>query len=210
MYLVFCEVLHPDEELTEIMLKYHTELLYQDNAAFSQPYYSRHAWLQLRKDLVKPFLKTYYTTFSALADRETYSFWEHLYHVSSHKTHEEAWFLMQSRWMLYMEEGDTLKMLRGIPQEWLRDGETISLENMATYFGKVSLVVSSEIDQGYIEGKVSCEKGAGPAVLAIRLPHPSGMKPVRITGGRYREATETLYLDPFEEETDFRLDFGEQ
>ena len=30
------------------------------------------------------------------------------------KTHEEAEFLMQTRWMLYMEEGETLKLLRGV------------------------------------------------------------------------------------------------
>jgi hypothetical protein len=52
--------------------------------------------------MVKPFLKTYYNPFSALADRETYTFWEHLYKVSVHKTHEEAWFLMETRWMLYL------------------------------------------------------------------------------------------------------------
>ncbi|MBR9998968.1 MAG: hypothetical protein KFF73_08355, partial [Cyclobacteriaceae bacterium] len=207
LYLVFCEVLDPREELTDMMLKYHTELLYQNNAAFSQPYYSRHAWLQLKRDMVKPFLKTYYTTFSALADRETYSFWEHLYHVSSHKTHEEAWFLMQSRWMLYMEEGDTLKLLRGIPREWLQEGKKIELENVATYFGPVSLTVNSMAENNLIEGTVNCESGYRPQVMAVRLPHPSGKKPVRIYGGEFHEASETLYIEPFAGQADFRLEY---
>ena len=37
-----------------------------------------------------------------------------MYRVSQHKTHEEAWFLMETRWMLYMEEGDTLSLLKTI------------------------------------------------------------------------------------------------
>jgi hypothetical protein len=205
LYLIFCEILDVNEELTGMMLKYQSELLLQNNAAFSQPYYSRHAWLQLKKDLIKPFLKTYYTTFSALADRETYSFWEHFYHVSPHKTHEEGWFLMQSRWMLYMEEGDTLKMLRGIPRRWLEDGKEIILENMATYFGPVTLEVHSDLVDGVIRGTVICQSPFRPHVLAIRLPHPFNKRPVGITGGFYKDSTETLYIDPSKGKVSFQL-----
>jgi hypothetical protein len=207
VYLVFCEILDANEDITGMMLKYHTELLLQNNAAFSQPYYSRHAWLELKKDMVKPFLKTYYTTFSALADRETYTFWEHLYQVSPHKTHEEAWFLMQSRWMLYMEEGDTLKMLRGIPRAWLSDGEQIMINNAATYFGPVNLEVSSGTGEGFIEGMVSCRSNRLPYSLVIRIPHPERKKPVKVMGGRYDIKTESLYFDKFSGEEHFRLDY---
>ena len=56
---------------------------------------------------------------AGLADRETYTFWEHYFHASPHKTHEEGWFLMQTRWMLWLEDGDTLKLLPGVPRAWL-------------------------------------------------------------------------------------------
>ena len=122
-----------------MMLKYHSELFFQNNSTFSQPYYSRHNWVQLKRNLVKPFLKTYYNTFSALSDRDTYTFWEHFYHVSPHKTHEEAWFLMETRWMLYIEEGKTLNLLSGIPRKWMEEGKSIELKNAASYFGLFSL-----------------------------------------------------------------------
>ena len=38
------------------------------------------------------------------------------------KTHEEGWFLMQTRWMLYLEDGDRLRLLPGIPRRWLAAG----------------------------------------------------------------------------------------
>jgi len=197
LYVIFCEVLDPWETASKMMLKYHSELFYQNNAAFSQPYYSRHAWLQLKQDLVKPFLKTYYTTFSSLADRETYSFWEHIYHVSSHKTHEEAWFLMETRWMLYMESGDTLKLLPGIPRCWMKNGEKIELENACSYFGLFNLIVKSDMKNKCIEAELKCDSERLPEIVTLRLPHPDGFKPVEITGGTYLDETESVLIKPF-------------
>ncbi len=197
LYLVFCEVLAPDEQESLMMLNYHSELFYQRNSAFSQPYYSRHNWVQLKLGLVKPFLKTYYNTFSALADRETYTFWEHLFQVSAHKTHEEAWFLMETRWMLYLEEGQTLKLLAGIPRKWLEDGKQITLKNVVSYFGPVSLQVTSNTKAGTIEALISCNSEFKPREVIIRLPHPDGKKPVRVTGGVYNAATESIVIQDF-------------
>jgi hypothetical protein len=197
LYVIFCEVLDPWETASIMMLKYHSELFYQHNAVFSQPYYSRHAWLQLKQDMVKPFLKTYYTTFTSLADRETYSFWEHIYHVSPHKTHEEAWFLMETRWMLYMESGDTLKLLPGIPRSWMKDGDKIELKDAWSYFGPFDLTVKSDLAHNYIEADLKCDPERFPKIITLRLPHPDGLKPVQIVGGIYLDKTESVIIKPF-------------
>jgi|WetSurMetagenome_2_1015567.scaffolds.fasta_scaffold00875_5 hypothetical protein len=197
LYLIFCEVLEPQEQPSRMMLDYHSELFYQHNAAFSQPYYSRHNWLQLKRGLVKPFLKTYYNTFSALADRETYTFWEHLYKVSVHKTHEEAWFLMETRWMLYLEDGQTLKLLSGIPRKWLEDGKKIEVKNAQSYFGPLTFSVRSSVQKSYIEADIECNSDRMPQKVAIRIPHPEGRKPLKVTGGTYDEQNESVVIEPF-------------
>ena len=207
LYLIFCEVLDPSEQASKMMLKYHTEMLYQRNAAFSQPYYSRHDWVQLKQGLVKPFIKTYYNSFSALADRETYTFWEHLHQVSVHKTHEEAWFLMETRWMLYLEEDQTLKLLPGIPRQWLEEGKTIELKNVATYFGPLSLVVNSNINKGFIEATIECSSDRKPKQIILRIPHPSGKKPVNITGGIYDYASESVLIAPFNGSAKIKIEY---
>src|SRR5207249_4573088 len=117
------------------------------NVAFSQPYYSPHPWVHLRRGEVKQFLKAYYNGFASLADRETYSFWEHYFHASPHKTHEESWFLMQTRWMLYMEQGQTLKLLPGVPRAWLGNGKGIELVDAATYLGPLSFSLRSSLER---------------------------------------------------------------
>lgn len=207
LYLVFCEVIAPQSAEAKMMLDYHSELFFQENAAFSQPYYSRHNWLQARLGMVKPFLSTYYNTFSAHADRETFTFWEHMYRVSQHKTHEEAWFLMETRWMLYMEEGDTLNLLKTIPRAWLEDGKEISLQGVRSYFGKVNLKVKSNTAKGYIEASVECPRDRKPRTVTIRLPHPDHKRPSKVTGGTYNEKTETITVNQFNGVAQVRVEF---
>ena len=193
-YLVFQEVIAPEERAAKWLLDSTTELFHQRNVAFSQPYYSRHPWINLRLGQTKAFLKAHYNAFVALADRQTYTFAEHLFFVSNHKTHEEGWFLMQTRWMLWLEEGDDLKLLAGIPRRWLENGKKIKLENVATYFGPVSLKVESCLQAGYIKAVVTCDPSRKPERLGIRLPHPQGQKPVEVVGGTYDPATEAVWV----------------
>lgn len=208
LYLVFCEVLDPSEPASKNMLSYHSELFYQGNTAFSQPYYSRHNWLQARLGMVKPFLNTYYYTVSAHADRETYTFWEHMFRVSPHKTHEEAWFLMETRWMLYMENGDTLSLFRTIPRKWLEDGKTITLNGVCSYFGKLKVKAASQVNKGFIEVTVSGVFRSKPRIVTVHLPHPQGKEPVKVTGGIYDKKTETIIVNGFTGEAKIMVQYN--
>lgn len=207
LYLVFCEVLDINEPRTSSLLKYQSELFLQGNSMFSQPYYSRHNWLQAKRGMVKPFLDTYYTTFAGLADRETYTFWEHFHKVSPHKTHEEAWFLMETRWMLYMEDRDTLNLLKTIPRAWLEDGKEIALEGVQSYFGKLNFKAASHVAKGYIEAVLVADTDRKPAAVTIRLPHPDNKRPLKVIGGTYDEKTETVTVKPFPGKANVRLEF---
>lgn len=208
LYLVFCEVFDIDEWYTDMLLEYHSELFFQGNTAFSQPYYSRHNWIQLKKDMVKPFLNTYYNTMAGMADPETYTFSEHTYENSIYKVHEEAWFLMQTRWMLYMEEGNTLSLLKAIPREWMENGKVIKLDNVQSYFGPISLNVHSYLAEGYIEASIKCgDTNRKPVNVRLRLPHPQYKKPKKVIGGKYDEKTETVVIPYFSGERAIRVEF---
>lgn len=198
LYLVLQEVVGAEETAASWMLNYHAELMCERNVALSQPYYSIHPWIHLKRGEVKPFLKAYYNGFAGLADRETYTFWEHYWHASPHKTHEEGWFLMQTRWMLYMEEGRTLNLLPGIPREWMKDGSVIEWENACTYFGATSLQVDSNLSEGTIKASFQCETDRKPESILLRLPHPEGAVPSRVTGGVYVPEKEAVLVESFE------------
>ncbi|MCY3022495.1 MAG: hypothetical protein NTW87_26235 [Planctomycetota bacterium] len=198
LYLVISEVLEPGELGTTFLLNTHQELMTVENAGLSQPYYCRHDFVHLKRGEVKAYLKTWYNQFTALQDRETYTFWEHYFRASQHKTHEEAWFLMQTRWMLFLEEGATLAFLRAIPRGWLKQGQRIELRNVGTYFGAASLRVESRLDEGVLEATVECRSDRRPKEVTIRLPHPDGATATSVEGGTYDAATETVRVSAFD------------
>ena len=155
----------------------------------------------------KAFLKAYYNTMASLADRETYTFWEHYFRASAHKTHEEAWFLMETRWMLYMERGKTLSLLAGVPRAYMEDGKRIVLANVASYFGPLSLTVESKIAQGNINARVECKSDWRPERVELRVPHPAGTKAKKVEGGAYDPETERVIIEPFRGNAEVKLHF---
>jgi hypothetical protein len=207
LHLAFQEVIAPDERETRFLLDAQAELMLQRNVGFSQPYYCRHDWVQLQRGMVKPFLKTYYNAVASLADRQTYTFNEHYFQASPHKTHEEAWFLMQTRWMLWRDEGDTLRLLSGIPRAWMKAGESIELDRASSSFGPFSLRVASQEDGAQVTAEVRCESNRRPAAVELRLPHPDRRAPATVTGGRYLPASETVRIEPFTGSATVRLSY---
>lgn len=209
LWLVIGEILDPYETATDLLVKANAYPVTLENAALSQPYYSRHDYAHLRRGEIKAFLKTYYNQLTALHDRETGSFWEHYYHCSQHKTHEEAWFLMQTRWMLWLESGDELRLLEAIPRQWLAPGKEIVLRNTVSYFGRFSLSVKSSLrGAGQIEAKILLEpRGAAPKSLRLRLPHPERRIARKCEGGVYQPEQEAVTIAPARREHSVLLEF---
>jgi hypothetical protein len=195
LYLVISEVLDAHETGAEFLLRSHQQLFTVKNAGLSQPYYCRHDHMHLLRGEVNEFLKTYYNQFTALQDRETYTFWEHYFGASQHKTHEEGWFLMQTRWMLALERHDELQLLRGIPRAWLADGKKLSFHGLKTYFGAVSLDAEVRLDEGVIEARYALDPRRKPRTLLLRLPHPQGRRATRVDPGVYDAESETVRIE---------------
>jgi len=213
-YLVFQEILDPSEPAAEYMQDYNTDIFMKRNVASAQPYYSRHTWIHLVRGEVNSFLKAYYNCMATQADRETYTFPEGIQRSvlaiekeSPHKTHEEGWFLLETRWMLYMERGKTLRFLPGVPRAWLAHGQSIKLEQVATYFGKASLTVESSSNDGVIRAVVECTSDRQPERMEVRLPHPDGRTALNVEGGTYDPKRECVCIEPFKDRAEIVVQF---
>ena len=114
---------------------------------------------------------------------------------------------MQTRWMLYMEDSDTLKLLPGIPRRWLDDGNEIILENMASYFGPVSISLFSDLENNTIRAIIRCNTDQKPATVMVRIPHPATRYPVNVTGGKYDQQSETVTIESFSGEAEVILTY---
>ncbi|NLD88226.1 MAG: hypothetical protein GX633_08230 [Clostridiales bacterium] len=211
-YLLLQGVVDPKEPLGAEIMKYYSEYLTINNTAFSQSYYSPHPYGNIVRGEVKPYIKEFYSGFASLADRETYSFWEHYHHASQHKLHEETWFLMRVRWMLALEDykNSVLRLCAAVPRAWLEDGKVIDVDGMVTYFGRLSFKVESLVGVGRIKAQVKCGSENFPAVktLKIRLPHPcETVKAKYSTVGTYCSLDETVTIENFSGCAEFELVF---
>ncbi len=208
-YDIMYGIVDPNSDFGSFTIKAVTELIALENTSFSQPYYSVHPYVHLLRGETRSFLKEFYNNVSALADRETYTFWEHQYQESPHKTHEEAWFLMRCRWMLFMDDEHSLQLLKGVPRAWLESGKTIAYSGVNTRYGHLSVQAASCLAEGKLTAKVQLDSTGCPVPeqVTIRLPHPDGMCPVQVVGGSYDPATETVTLENFKEEAVVTLVF---
>lgn len=145
-YAVMNGVIEPEHIFASFIAQWYTEFCTVDNAGYSQPYYNQQSYINLLRGEKGAFLSELYNQVSAHADRETYTFWEHLSQVSAHKTHEEAWFLTRIRWLLCVDQFGRFDILSGAPLRWFGDGKKITVRGLVTSYGKLSFEVSSDKD----------------------------------------------------------------
>jgi hypothetical protein len=103
---------------------------------------------------------------------------------------------MQTRWMLYMEKGQTLNLLGGIPRSWLKTGQKISIDNAATYFGALSFMIKAESDN-LIQVEIKMKPERLPKKIVIRVPHHQGKTAVECHGGIYDSTSESVSIESF-------------
>jgi len=95
-----------------------------------------------------------------------------------YKTPDECGFLNWLRMFLVYEEGKKLFLAMGTPRKWLKDGETITVEKIATYFGNISYKIFSRVSSGEIEAVLNPPKRNVPEEVIISFRHPE-REPIR-------------------------------
>jgi hypothetical protein len=81
--------------------------------------------------------------------------------------------------MFVQERGNDLWLGAALPRYWLSDGQQIGIERAATYFGSVSLRMTSHVSEGYIEARVTPPQRNPPARTFVRFRHPEGRRITR-------------------------------
>ena len=200
LHLLKCEILSPQDPEVSWMLNAledrffmtqpetaHLEGLETDwfnlgGFARSQPYYLHYQEAYLRRDEIPNFLRGFFNTVATSADPYTLTFSEGAFGGgAAHKTHEEAWFIHQLRFMLVMEMGDDLYLARGTPRRWLEDGKNIAVTRAPSYCGELDYQIRSMVSQGRIEATVNPPHRRQPANLYLRFRHPQQKLMQRVT-----------------------------
>lgn len=152
----------------------------------------------LKRDRVANFLRGFYNTCWASLYPETMCFAEWVPYYGKgggplFKTPDECKFVQWMRQMLVLERGQSLELGLGVPQAWMRDGQQVSIQRAATFFGPLDLQIRSRANAGEIEATVRLSKTDKPETIALRLRHPEGRpiksatvngKPAQFNAGR--------------------------
>ncbi|HZT30042.1 MAG TPA: hypothetical protein VFA33_09175 [Bryobacteraceae bacterium] len=148
-----------------------------------QPYYVHYQDAYLQRDQIPNFVRGFYNTLASIADPQTLTFQEELDFSGAqpHKTHEEAWFFHQCRFLLVMEMGGDLHLGRGVPRHWLEHGKHVAVRRAATYFGEIAYRIQSRAGEGRIEAAVQPPLRNPPANLYLRFRHPRKAAIRRVT-----------------------------
>ena len=155
----------------------------------SQPYYGRYPELCALRDDVKPFVRTYFNQLATMFNREDLTLYENPWASVWNKTHETGHLLQQSRMMFLMERGKELWLAPFVTNNWMKDGEVVSIKNAPSFFGPVSYQITSHTADGYIEAIVTPPTRETPKSIVIRLRHPDGklMRSVTVNGKPWKD-----------------------
>lgn len=133
----------------------------------------------LRRGQIEHAVRAFFNNFAASLYEDVRCFTEHPVIELGHglgpfyKTSDECGFLNWLRLFLVYEEGTVLRLARGTPRSWLRDGEEIRVEHMATNFGPLSYTITSSVAQGTIIAEIQVPQRTAPATIELSLRHPT-------------------------------------
>ena len=164
-----------------------------------------HPAVYLRRDDVKPFLRTFFNGFASTYYPETCMCAEHALPTLADargdhfKASDEANVTHYLRLLLIEEHGDSLLLGKAIPREWLQHGKEVRVERALTYFGPMGYALRSHADEAYIEAEVELPTRNAPAGASLRLRHPRQevLRRVEIDGEAWTQfdpASETITL----------------
>ena len=80
------------------------------------------------------------------------------------------------------------------------------MDNVHSYFGPLNARATG-LKEGRLEAVVTCPGDRKPRCITVRLPHPEGLKPRKVTGGVYLPESESLLIDDFDGEARIVLEF---
>jgi hypothetical protein len=96
-----------------------------------------------------------------------------------YKSSDEANSTYWLRLMFIMERGEDLFLGGAIPRYWLADGQEIGIDNASTYFGPMSMKMTSHVSDGSIVMSIDPPRRNPPKRVYARFRHPEGARIMR-------------------------------
>ncbi len=149
----------------------------------------------LLRDEIPHYLRAYFNAFAVSFFPDTRMMTEHAlpnigdFRGDHYKSSDEANSTYWLRLMFIMEHGEDLRLGAAIPRYWLADGQEIGIENASTYFGPMSMKMTSHVNEDKITMSIDPPRRNPPKRILARFRHPESARIVRceVNGSAYNK-----------------------
>ena len=192
-HLLRLKALPPAGRLADALLHDHEDNLYFKGWGMAQePIYNQQATAYLLRDDPEAVIRAFY---SYLASAFSHSVLEPVEHrwgqgqFFGPPSTDGAWFELYRNMLVHERDEDVLALGLATPRAWLRDGETIVIDRMPTYYGRLTARIESKAAAGEIRAVIEMPANARPSALLVRLRHPDGarMRAVTVNGASWTD-----------------------
>jgi len=150
-----------------------------------EPQWACHATEYLERDAIENFLYTLYSQSTTTLARETLTTYEHRSWGESRVFELTGWaagyWFRNFADMMARTVGKELWLMQATPRRWLRDGESVRVENLQTEFGPLSYSVASNVDSGTVAANIKIPSRRAPEKVKIRFRVPQGNRIQKVT-----------------------------
>ena len=168
--------------MTTFLLHDHEDNLFLNGWGMAnEPVYNQHATAYLLRDDVKPAIRAFYSMLACAFSHSVLEPVEHRWGWGQYfgpPSTDGAWFDLYRHMLIHELDDDTLLLLQATPRKWLEDGKQIRVERAPTYYGPLSLSVTSRASAGELHANIEMPSRKRPQALLVRLRHPEE-KPLR-------------------------------
>lgn len=144
----------------------------------------------LRRGEANHAIRAFYNSLAANVFADLRTFCEHpiaAYGIARgpfFKPPDESAFIVWLRHLLISEEGKTLNLLAGVPEEWLDGRGAIKVKAAPTWFGLMDLTADSAGKGRDVRLEINPPKRNPPEVIRLRIPRQEPIRAVELNGRR--------------------------
>jgi hypothetical protein len=190
--LAYGGVVSRDDPRMQHVIRWNIDRTYKgspETSASANMFYSQDlACVLLEQGRVEDFLRMFYTILASNISHETLTTCEWRSNTQPH-VHSISSLVRMFRTMLVQERDGSLFLLQGVPRRWLEPGRAIRITEAPTWYGPLSLEVSSGGPDGgaRLRLQVPPRLGEVPIRLRLRLPEGRRIGEVTVDGRPHRD-----------------------
>jgi hypothetical protein len=193
VHLLRLKALPAQGVLADSLLNDHEDnLFYKGWGMANEPVYNQQATAYLLRDEPEAAIRVFYSmmscAFSHSAMEPVEHRWTHGQYFGPPST-DGAWFELYRHMLVNERDGDVLALAQAAPRAWFQDGKTIEIDRAPTYYGPLSMTMTSKAGAGELRAEVKMAGTARPKMLLVRFRHPDKkpMRAVTVNGRAWKD-----------------------